>query len=352
MSGVVQAAQLVQRSTGWVLTDHALSMTGDGGRTWTAITPCGVPAGAIRGVYFMDTQHGWAVSSSASNPAQLEISATADGGASWSTSDLGGPAADFADSTSAPAYIDFVDAQHGWVMLLVAASDGGYLFQTSDGGKTWQQLPRPIGGPIEFLSPTTGWLTSADQQGTTFAEKIYVTSDGGQQWTAETATPPAGFTRDQATYTIPAFSSPADVVMAAFDNGTSSAAGFYQTNDNGASWQLKGSVPAGNPAGDVSPSAAVVSATHWVAVAVGGATITDVTQDGAAKASVTPVGLPPDSGIGHASFTSTGAGWVVTDTFKCAGFKCERLDTETLALYATSDGGAHWLPEVSGKRSG
>ncbi len=94
----------------------------------------------------MDNQHGWAVSSSAGNPAQLEISATADGGTSWSTSDLGGPAADFGDSTSAPAYIDFVDGRHGWVMLLVAASDAGYLFQTSDGGTTWQQLPRPSAG--------------------------------------------------------------------------------------------------------------------------------------------------------------------------------------------------------------
>ena len=97
-------------------------------------------------MYFMDNQHGWAVSSSAGNPAQLQISATADGGASWSTSDLGGPVVDFGDSTSAPAYIDFVDGRHGWVMLLVAASDAGYLFQTSDGGTTWQQLPRPSAG--------------------------------------------------------------------------------------------------------------------------------------------------------------------------------------------------------------
>ncbi len=336
----IGSAQLVAGSTGWILSDHALSLTTDGGQTLADITPPGVSAGAIRGVYFMDTQHGWAVSSSASNSAQLEISATADGGSSWSTSDLGGPAVDFADSTSAPAYIDFVDAQHGWVMLLVAASDAGDLFQTPDGGKTWQQLPRPVGGRIEFVSPTTGWLTSADQQGTTFTEKIYVTSDGGQQWATETVTPPAGFTQDQATYTIPAFTSPTDVMLAAFDNGTSSAAGFYQTDDNGMSWQLKATVPAGKPAGDVSPSAAVISKTDWVAVSIYGTSVTDVTQAGAAQTAVSPVGLPPDSGIGDASFTSTRAGWVVTNTSKCAGFKTDC--TETTALYGTSDGGAHW----------
>ncbi|HLQ53040.1 MAG TPA: hypothetical protein VK162_02080, partial [Streptosporangiaceae bacterium] len=66
-------------------------MTSNGGQTWTAVTPPGVPAGAIMGVYFQNTTNGWVVSSSASNHAQLAISATTDSGSSWSTWSAGHP---------------------------------------------------------------------------------------------------------------------------------------------------------------------------------------------------------------------------------------------------------------------
>jgi len=337
----VNAAQLIAGSTGWVLSEEALSITSDGGQTWMSITPPQVPATAIRGVYFMDTQHGWVVSSSASDQSQLEISVTTDGGSSWSTSPLGSPEPVFADSTSLPAYVDFVDAQHGWVVAMIATSANfstGILLQTSDAGATWQQLRMPVGGPVEFVNPTNGWLASSGQQGT--SDKFYVTSNGGQSWTSETVTPPAGFTEAQATYTIPAYTSPANVVLAAFDNGTDSTAGFYQTGDNGASWQLKATVPAGSPAGDVSPSTAIVSDTHWLVVSNRGTSITGVTQNGSSQSTISPIGLPSESGIGDASFTSSGIGWVVTDTSQCAQSKTGC--SETTALYGTTDSGAHW----------
>jgi photosystem II stability/assembly factor-like uncharacterized protein len=281
----IRAAQLVAGKTGWVLSRQALSLTSDNGRTWRNITPSGTHAGAIRGVHFMDAKRGWVVSSSASNPAQLEISSTTEAGASWSTADLGGPVPLLADS--APAYIDFVDARHGWVAAMIASGSGvlprGILFRTSDGGAKWQQLPMPVGGPVEFVSPTAGLVADGIQG--EVAPRFYVTSDGGRRWTAETVTPPAGFTKVQATYTIPAFTTPADVILVAFDNGTRSVAGFYQTNDGGASWQLKATVPAGNPAGSVSPAATVIDATHWVSVAVNGSSITDVRQAGTSRAS-------------------------------------------------------------------
>src|SRR6266567_6980785 len=87
----VRAAQLVRWDIGWVLTTDALSMTSNGGQTWTAVTPPGVPAGVITGVYFRNTKNGWVVSSSAGNRAQLVISAATDGGSSWSTSPAGRP---------------------------------------------------------------------------------------------------------------------------------------------------------------------------------------------------------------------------------------------------------------------
>jgi photosystem II stability/assembly factor-like uncharacterized protein len=343
-SVTIRAAHLIQGDAGWVLSNDALYMTSNGGQTWTGITPPGVPGGAVWGVYFLDTQHGWVVSSSATNPEQLEVSVTTDGGTSWSTSPLRSPNPMFTDVSA--AYVEFVDAQHGWVAATIGPSNGGalpqgVLFQTTDGGATWQQLQMPVGGPVEFVSTTTGWLADGIQG--EISPQFYVTSDGGRSWTPETVTPPTGFTQDQATYTIPSFTSPADVVLAAFDNGNSATAGFYQTNDSGSTWQLKAAVPAGNPGGDVSPSAAVVNPGAWVAASVNGTKITTITQDGASQVSISPAGFPADSGIGDASFTSTGTtgvGWVVVSTSQCAGSKS--ACTETTALFSTTDGGAHW----------
>jgi hypothetical protein len=201
----------------------------------------------------------------------------------------------------------------------------------------------PEGGPIMFASPTNGWLADGIQGEVT--PQFYVTSDGGQTWTAKTVPPPAGFTQDQAVYTIPSFTAPASIVLAAFNNGSNATAGFYQTSDSGTTWQLKATVPAGNPAGDVSPSATVIDATNWLAASVDGKTITAITQDGASQAPASPAGLPADSSIADASFSGTGStavGWVVASTNKCAGLKT--ACTETTSLFRTTDGGAQWVP--------
>lgn len=342
-SVTIRAAHLIQGTTGWALSDDALSLTSNGGQSWTGITPPGVSAGAIRGVYFLDTQHGWVVSSSASDPDQLEVSVTTDGGTSWSTSALGSPDPSFGNSDL--AYVDFADSQHGWVVAMIASSAGilpqGVLFQTTDDGATWQKLQMPVGGPVEFVNATTGWLADGNQGEA--APRFYITSDGGQSWTPETVTPPTGFTQDQATYTIPSFTTSADVVLAAFDNGSSASAGFYQTNDAGTTWQQKATVPAGKPEGDVSPSTAVVNPISWMAVSPYGTSIMAVTQNGASQSSMSPTGLPANSGISDVSFTGTGstaAGWVVSNTNQCTGKKTGC--TEVTALLGSTDGGAHW----------
>jgi photosystem II stability/assembly factor-like uncharacterized protein len=347
---LVRAAQLVQGQTGWALSNKALFMTANGGRAWAVITPPGVPVRTIRGAYFLGTRRGWAVSVSPRHPMQLEMSTTTDGGKSWSTAPLGGRSWFAAGSAGVPAYIDFVDARHGWVVAMIASGAGvlpqGVLFRTSNGGASWQQLPMPVGGPVEFTTASTGWLVDGIQGER--APRFYVTADGGQHWTAKTVPPPPGFTRGQAAYSIPAFTTPANVILAAYDNGNRSTAGFYQTSDAGLTWHRTATVPAGNPAGDVSPSAAVIDPARWIAVAVNGASITKVTQDGAHQVSVSPAGLPPGGG-GQPSFANSTTGWVITDTFRCVGFKCDQQYTETIGLYLTTDGGAHWKAMMSAR---
>jgi hypothetical protein len=47
-------------------------------------------------------------------------------------------------------------------MAMIATGSGvaawGVLLRSSDGA-IWQRLAAPSGGPVEFVSPTTGWLT-------------------------------------------------------------------------------------------------------------------------------------------------------------------------------------------------
>ncbi len=221
----------------------------------------------------------------------------------------------------------------------------GVLLRTTDGGRTWRRFPMPTGGPVEFISPATGWLTSDGQPGTYAVEKIYVTEDGGRSWRSETATPPAGFARAQALYALPAFTAPAGVVAGIFGGeGARAVMGFYQTANGGTSWQLRATVPMGHPQGDVDGLAAVADRATWVAMSMDTRRVVTVTGDGRHEVSV-PVAGVPFSGIGDGSFTTAGTGWVVSDASKCTGFKTGC--TDTIALFATTDSGAHWQPVLS-----
>lgn len=333
-SFVLRAAHIIDDRYGWALSDSALSATTDDGATWTTITPPNVPAMTIRGVYFLDAKHGWAVSALDSNPSQLQISATADGGSTWTTSALGNPDGLFSDSEFIPAYVDFVDAQHGWVVAMIASSAGvqprGALFHTSDGGATWDEFQMPLGGKIEFVSSSVGWLADGQQ-----GSPLYVTSDGGKTWNTATVTPPNGFTSDQAAYTIPDFTTGTNVILVTFGSDNQ-AAGFYQTADNGATWQLAATVPAAI----ANPSTTLASAAQWFAVAIDGKATAEFSNDGSSQTTTTSSGLPVGAGYGNASFTGDGHGWIASDMQKCAALKT--ACTEVMALYVTTDAGADW----------
>jgi photosystem II stability/assembly factor-like uncharacterized protein len=335
----LRSAQLVTGNTGWVLTRDALGWTTDGGLRWTAITPPGVPASAIRGVYFLSPSLGWVVSALPSNPGQLQISTTRTGGAAWSTSAVGQPVP--GTDPGLPAYVDFTDAQHGWVVSMIADNANfatGLLFVTTNGGQTWRMRQMPVGGPVEFVNATTGWLSDERPGGL-----LYVTSNGGRTWQAATVKAPPGYSQGQAAYAIPTFTRPGKLVIAAFDNGTASAAGIYATSDAGTTWRLVAAIPAARPAvGFVLPAAAIAGPGQWLAVEFGARLIAGMVGHGIRPSPQVSSGLPSSSGTGFsdASFTGTGATWVITDTSACTGFKtgCR----EITALWHSSDFGAHW----------
>jgi photosystem II stability/assembly factor-like uncharacterized protein len=119
--------------------------------------------------------------------------------------------------------IDFVDANHGWV---VGVSGVGY--RTTDGGATWQQIILPNQGftptisKIDFINANVGWAVGWDG----YAAH---TTDGGNTWQLQNIAP--------STHVILGLHVSSE--MEAFAVGASSVGGsgsFYHTNDAGATW--------------------------------------------------------------------------------------------------------------------
>jgi photosystem II stability/assembly factor-like uncharacterized protein len=181
-----------------------LLRTGDGGRTWRAVTPHGVQGSFIFGAEPIDARRAWLM---AAGPSQegtgpVDLWATNDGGQTWS-------------KTTAPGFvfrgalITFTDGTHGWLAvpgepLSQEQQQGIVIDRTVDGGKTWQRVAETSWPPakstrgapplncgksdLSFLDATTGWLTGGCTAGITFD----MTADGGVTWSAQPLTAPGG----------------------------------------------------------------------------------------------------------------------------------------------------------------
>jgi photosystem II stability/assembly factor-like uncharacterized protein len=76
-----------------------------------------------------------------------------------------------------PALIDFVQFLNpgtGWF------SGGGRVYQTGDGGQTWQPVSGLGGeGQLDFIDQTAGWMIAKTSDSITLVQ----TKDGGASWT-------------------------------------------------------------------------------------------------------------------------------------------------------------------------
>lgn len=103
-------------------------ITRDGGASWQSTNP--IPAGSWM---FLDAQHGWAVQGG-------DLWVTGNGGQSWSKLTPGGP---FQNVFT----LDFISAQEGWAAardtfqpLVGQHTANGVLLHTTNGGQTWVAL--------------------------------------------------------------------------------------------------------------------------------------------------------------------------------------------------------------------
>ncbi len=145
-----ESASFTSMTDGWAILDKNLSMTVDGGRTWTestsaweALTTFEQDHAWYQKVYFLDDRRGWAMAG------WNELLRTVDGGITWTR--MGNVGAHVNE-------LQFLDADRGWA--LVRHESRWCVYRTTDGGAHWTesygsgtQLNRMF-----FLRPDLGWV--------------------------------------------------------------------------------------------------------------------------------------------------------------------------------------------------
>ena len=195
----VLQTQMFNEEEGWGIGElekdiqHVLR-TEDGGKTWLDVTPP-VPTSeeAISYMkatgFFMDAENAWITFQDDPHGEPGVVWYTQDAGLSWQVS-LERIHGVIGSLTSWPVF-DFVDELTGWMLInhFVGANTYGVeLFQTHDGGRTWEQLqssqvdPWVVGSVagMDFIDSSNGLLTSTNSLEA--GVYVYWTKDGGRTW--------------------------------------------------------------------------------------------------------------------------------------------------------------------------
>lgn len=256
------AIRMFDESNGWAVSDSAVLRTVDGGVAWLDVSPPQVHSlGYAAVTEFIDSLHGWVLAAAPENPLNGILYRTADGGATW-------------DQSPVPfgrGAMEFLDSKRGWMMADLGAGAGSMavaIFQTEDSGATWTRnytndptqpdaaTTLPLGGLKNGITPMTleqAWIGGiVYQPGRIY---LYETTDGGRTWapspvkapreyeSAELQTPGPLFATPQVGYLPVHLSSQYGVLLA-----------VYISRDGGTSWKLTPQyIPQGGTLDFVSP---------------------------------------------------------------------------------------------------
>jgi len=318
---------LEAQTEGWAATARGLSATQDGGASWSKVSPAGVLPDQIRGVHLAG-ETGWIVVATGNTKHPLALYRTADRGATWTVTTLSAPRD---VDVAAPATVEPVDDMHLFIGLRLQPSrwslTRGLLLRTSDGGTTWAKTSLPAGGELSFPTARDGWLAGGIAH-----ERLFASHDGGKTW-KQVAPKPAIAGAASTAYALPTFTSATDGVLSvSLAAGTRSTLAFETTYDGGRSWQVAALVKVGKSLRvATSVPTAVVDSTLWLA-AVNGKLVA-LGDEGLTR---TTVGALPGT-VSALRFASSSAGWAEVPS-TCA----TRTAVCPLKLFATADGGVTW----------
>ncbi len=211
--------QFVNSTTGFASgVGGAFLASADGGSTW-ALKHAAPTSGAIYGVSFLSATTGFAAGD------VLALSETTNGGASWqaiNTSNI--------SSTDRIRALYFTDQNTGFIGTANAdgSSNAGSICQSTDGGQTWNPIIATSNGiyNINFIPGTNG------QNGVALGRSgvAYWTADGGMTWTAGTSDQP------NAIISRSTFLSAALGYAVALDNSDTVNGYVLRTIDGGQTW--------------------------------------------------------------------------------------------------------------------
>ena len=336
-SPALVSIHFINELDGWGVTETQIVRTNDGGITWYNVTPPDVTeTGYSVEMFALDNNHVWIQKPDIDNyPNSGTLYRTSDGGLTWMnvmTPFSGGD-------------LNFIDAESGWILAdlgVGAGSMGVSIFQTTDGGATWEQKytndpnlsnagdSLPLGGLKNGLIPLnmqTAWVYGVVYSPSNLY--LFRTDDGGESWFPVSVQLPAGgensevgIDRDQMK-----FVSATDGFLVVRMAGDSTQTAVYTTRDGGNMWTLTPTlIPNGGPTDFLSSEEAVIHNGEQFYV----------TRDAARTWTIIPPDIKFGESLAGMDFVNVSLGWVIT------------LDPTNnhRSLYRTSDGGATWSPVV------
>jgi photosystem II stability/assembly factor-like uncharacterized protein len=246
----ISSIHMLDPQNGWMLTNTYVLRTMDGGVSWHDVTPPGASTlGFGTGTSFLDANQGWVLIADLNDPVNAgTLYHTTDGGFHW-------------DENPVPfggGEIQFLDDAKGWMMLPADVGAGNMavkFFQTADGGKNWNQvfsnLPNdansnttlPRGGiksGFTALSLQEAWVSGQSYASNDFY--LYHTTDGGHSW--QEVDDPISNT-GEAMYQVqpPAFFDPQTAILPMTVGSEGMTTLFLKTQDGGDSWTTGKGVP-------------------------------------------------------------------------------------------------------------
>jgi photosystem II stability/assembly factor-like uncharacterized protein len=157
----------------------------DGGATWQKLldpfSDIVIQSFDKTGVEFYDAQYGWLTRFFRAVTSHITLEVTSDGGETWESLDMPSPPSkiDLFSSCACGLYDPHLESEEIGSLRLTCQCEPfddpvikSYLYQTSDGGSTWDIASIPE-GELHYISAGVYYVIS---------QEIYRTEDGGANW--------------------------------------------------------------------------------------------------------------------------------------------------------------------------
>ena len=191
----------IDNLTGWMLAHVGAGMmhdyitiaaTTDGGLTWQFVLEPNSEANILscskNGMAFVDAKNGWVSVECNGVYPHPYLYRTSDGGFTWQELNMPAPPAttDFFDNYACGTYYPTLFSKTSAVFAMrcrdiaTYKTQQNYLYRTTDGGSNWQVNALPA----DFTIPDYGGglYFASEQEGLALSRKIFKTADGGQTW--------------------------------------------------------------------------------------------------------------------------------------------------------------------------